>query len=182
MLGGLPLVYASFGRFRLVLWRFAINGAPYWRADLGTLKSGLLVFTVPYLPYLTLRYLTSLLPNHCVRETQAKPTIQTLNNPKPRSNQITLQVRMPRSGSSGNSYNVTSSGSNSQVLSITLSSILTQDIDSKIQGNHYCSRDYTPSTGGSQANSNTYHYSNSDGKLVPACSPTKIRVAYCRRC
>ncbi|KAK0509826.1 hypothetical protein JMJ35_008220 [Cladonia borealis] len=51
---------------------------------------------------------------------------------------------MPPSGSSSNGYNVTSSGSNSQ-------------------GNHYCSRDYTPSTGGSQANSNTYHYSNTDG-------------------
>ncbi|KAL2051930.1 hypothetical protein ABVK25_007845 [Lepraria finkii] len=48
------------------------------------------------------------------------------------------------SGSSGKGYNVTSSGTNSQ-------------------GNHYCSRDYTPSSGGSQANNNTYHYSNNNG-------------------
>jgi hypothetical protein len=52
---------------------------------------------------------------------------------------------MPKSGSSGKGYDVTSSGNNSQ-------------------GNHYCSRDYTPSSGGSQANSNTYHYSNNDGE------------------
>ena len=83
---------------------------------------------------------------------------------------------MPQSSSSGNGYNVTSSGSNSQVLPITLSLIMTQDTDSKIQGNHYCSRDYTPSTGGSQANSNTYHYSNTDGELVAAQSSTRIYV------
>ncbi|KAM0803891.1 hypothetical protein BDR22DRAFT_800886 [Usnea florida] len=53
---------------------------------------------------------------------------------------------MPQSsGSSGKGYDVTSSGTNSQ------------------QGNYYDSRDYTPSTGGNQANHNTYHYSNSDG-------------------
>ncbi|KAF6220861.1 hypothetical protein HO133_002541 [Letharia lupina] len=48
------------------------------------------------------------------------------------------------SGSGGKGYDVTSSGTNSQ-------------------GNRYDSRDYTPSTGGSQANDNTYHYSNNDG-------------------
>ncbi|KAK4615306.1 hypothetical protein CLAFUW4_09881 [Fulvia fulva] len=53
---------------------------------------------------------------------------------------------MPSQGSSNNSssgsqgYNVTSSGTNSQ-------------------GNHYCSRDY----GSSASNSNSYHYSNTDG-------------------
>ncbi|KAF2157551.1 hypothetical protein K461DRAFT_264437 [Myriangium duriaei CBS 260.36] len=44
------------------------------------------------------------------------------------------------SGPSGTSYTVTSSGTNSQ-------------------GNHYCSRDY----GSSASNSNSYHYSNTDG-------------------
>ncbi|KAL8651810.1 MAG: hypothetical protein Q9210_003048 [Variospora velana] len=47
------------------------------------------------------------------------------------------------SNNSGKGYSVTSTGTNSQ-------------------GNHYCSRDY--SSGNSQpANSNSYHYSNSNG-------------------
>ncbi|KAI7154043.1 hypothetical protein KC349_g7949 [Hortaea werneckii] len=47
------------------------------------------------------------------------------------------------SSSKGNGgYSVNSSGTNSQ-----------------LKGNHYCSRDY----GSSASNSNTYHYSNSNG-------------------
>ena len=42
------------------------------------------------------------------------------------------------------------------------------------QGNHYDSRDYTPSTGGNQANDNTYHYSNSDGKSVFSQKPCRV--------
>jgi hypothetical protein len=51
-----------------------------------------------------------------------------------------------QSSSTGSGYNITGSGTNDQ-------------------GNHYCSRDYTPSTGGNQANNNTYHYSNTDGEF-----------------
>ncbi|CAF9922870.1 hypothetical protein IMSHALPRED_005777 [Imshaugia aleurites] len=71
---------------------------------------------------------------------------------------------MPKSsGSSGKGYDVTSSGTNSQVSS---PSSLPQDTCQPQvlgKGNHYDSRDYTSSTGGNQANHNTYHYSNHDG-------------------
>jgi len=53
---------------------------------------------------------------------------------------------MSHQGSSNKGYDVTSSGTNDG-------------------GNNWDSRDYTPSTGGNQANNNTYHYSNNDGKL-----------------
>lgn len=79
----------------------------------------------------------------------------------------------------GKGYNVTSSGTNSQVC-IALSALLPylHDLDRLtvvivllencmmhlfgkyanlfLQGNHYCSRDY----GSSASNSNSYHYSN----------------------
>ncbi|KAK6834172.1 hypothetical protein PG987_008866 [Apiospora arundinis] len=47
---------------------------------------------------------------------------------------------MPNNKNSGQGYQTTSSGTNSQ-------------------GNHYCSRDY----GSSVSNQNSYHYSNQDG-------------------
>ncbi|KAF4986626.1 hypothetical protein F66182_16811 [Fusarium sp. NRRL 66182] len=64
-------------------------------------------------------------------------------------------------------YSYKSSGTNSQVNNQTcprkeLSISFTELTDTQPlhqQGNHYCSRDY----GSDAANSNSYHYSNSDG-------------------
>ena len=74
---------------------------------------------------------------------------------------------MPQSsGSSGKGYDVTSSGTNSQVCIPSRFYLACHETLTNLfwQGNHYDSRDYTPSTGGNQANDNTYHYSNNDGK------------------
>lgn len=60
------------------------------------------------------------------------------------------------SNSSSGGYTVTSSGTNSQVGS---SCAFEEPILTWAQGNHYDSRDY----GSSASNSNSYHYSNSDG-------------------
>lgn len=72
-----------------------------------------------------------------------------------------------------NGYNVTGSGTNSQVHDPLLHTLQTNPSDHPLvlnhnpnsisiipltiyQGNHYCSRDY----GSSASNSNSYHYSN----------------------
>lgn len=82
------------------------------------------------------------------------------------------------SNNSGKGYTVTSSGTNSQVCyrpwtPFQINWFMTS------QGNHYCSRDY--SSGGSQpANSNSYHYSNSNGNAMSSKSsvsrPSLIRL------
>lgn len=82
------------------------------------------------------------------------------------------------SGSGG--YNITSTGTNSQVHHISIFShpptnhpifrLLTRRSP---KGNHYCHRDY--SSGGSEpANSNSYHYSNNDGTLDLPLQPTLL--------
>lgn len=80
------------------------------------------------------------------------------------------EASKPRKG-----YTITSSGVNDQVntppmlpchlnLFVHSSPSKPQTLTSCLsQGNHYCVRDYTPSTGGSHPNHNTYHYSNTNG-------------------
>ncbi|PRP79296.1 hypothetical protein PROFUN_12437 [Planoprotostelium fungivorum] len=54
---------------------------------------------------------------------------------------------------SGRTYSYKGHGTNSQVSGCFASQ------HSKMQGNHYCSRDY----GSGAKNNNSYHYSNNDG-------------------
>lgn len=107
---------------------------------------------------------------------------QKINNSNPRPKQrpqssLSILNKMPKSsGSSGKGYDVTSSGTNSQVSS---PSSLPQDTCQPQvlgKGNHYDSRDYTSSTGGNQANHNTYHYSNHDGESAHFIPVQRIRV------
>ncbi|CAI7677047.1 unnamed protein product [Penicillium discolor] len=62
--------------------------------------------------------------------------------------------------SSGKGYTTDSSGTNSQIcpLDLYIMPPRTQYMDLFL-GNHYCSRDY----GSSASNSNSYHYSNTNG-------------------
>ncbi|EGE08894.1 hypothetical protein TEQG_08821 [Trichophyton equinum CBS 127.97] len=65
---------------------------------------------------------------------------------------------MPENSSSGNGgYTYKSSGINSQFCIIH--AVYTSISSNLNKGNHYCARDY----GSSAANSNSYHYSNSNG-------------------
>ncbi|KAK0382103.1 hypothetical protein CLIM01_00518 [Colletotrichum limetticola] len=57
---------------------------------------------------------------------------------------------------SGQGYDYKSSGTNSEVL---INSTLPELPRASSGGNHYCARDY----GSSASNSNSYHYSNTDG-------------------
>lgn len=63
------------------------------------------------------------------------------------------------SGSGNGGYTVTSSGTNSQVSLLKDSAASQVAILIMTQGNSYDARDY----GSSASNSNSYHYSNTDG-------------------
>jgi hypothetical protein len=75
------------------------------------------------------------------------------------------------SSSGGGGYTTTSSGTNDQVRQST--SRIASSINA-YQGNHYCSRDY----GSGASNSNSYHYSNTNGSYYYSNPNVSRRYSY----